>query len=120
MSDCDLSAMINAFSRSWHQRLTALAWQLVTPRLLRSGMHEAGIQNRSGARPIIVRITREPFGERVRLWCPVGISAEDFLSARAVLCAACWATDVWIMSDEHCSQLVTMEVIRWPCRPPSS
>ena len=71
-----------------------------------------GNQNRSGTRPVIVRITREPFAERVRFWCPAGISAEDFLSAGAVLHAACWAADVRIMRDEHHSRVVTVDVIR--------
>jgi hypothetical protein len=105
-------AMIGAFSPPWSERLTALAWHMVTPHLLRSGLYQAGIQNRSGMRPVIVRITREPFGERVRFWCPAGISAEDFLSAGAVLRAACWAADVRIMRDERHSRMVTVDVIR--------
>lgn len=106
--------MSGGFSSPVSQRLTALAWRLVTPHLLRSGMYQAGIQNRSGMRPVIVRLTREPFGERVLVWCPAGVSSEDFLSARAVLRAACWATDLQIMFDERRSHIVTVHVIRRP------
>jgi hypothetical protein len=104
--------MSGGFSSPVSQRLTALVWRLVTPHLLRSGMYQAGIQNRSGMRPVIVRLTREPFGERVLLWCPAGVSPEDFLSARAVLRAACWAADLQIIFDERRSHMVTVHVIR--------
>lgn len=106
------SAMIGATSPTWSQRLTALAWQLVTPLLLRSGLYQSGIQNRSGMRPIIVRVTSEPFGERVRLWCPAGVSSEDFMFAKGVLCTACLASDVQIRRDEHHSQIVIVDVVR--------
>lgn len=107
-----LSAMVGMFSPPWSSRLTAFAWQLITPHLLRSGLYQAHIQNRSGMCPLIVRVTREPFGERVRLWCPPGVAPEDLISARAVLRAACWATDVRITRDQKRSQMVTVDVIR--------
>ena len=106
------AAMIGAPPRPWTERLSALVWQLATPHLLRSGLYQAGIQNRSGMRPVIVRVTREPFGERVRLWCPAGIAAEELLSARAILRAACRAVDVQIIRDEKRSHVVTVDVIR--------
>jgi hypothetical protein len=107
-----LSAMASAASPRWSRRLAALVWQLITPQLLRSGLYQAQIQNRSGTRPIIVRVTREWFGERVRLWCPPGTSAEDLYAARAVLCAACYAASVRVTRDELRSQMVTVDVIR--------
>jgi len=112
MAIVSVSEMVGAISPSWSQRLAAWAWQWITPKLLRSGIYQASIQNRSGMRPVIVRITREPFGERVCLWCPAGISAEDFSYARVALRAACWAADVRIMPDEHRSRMVTVDVIR--------
>jgi hypothetical protein len=59
-----------------------------------------------------VRVTRKPFGERARLWCPAGISAEDLHSARDILRAACWAADVRVMQDNLCAHIVTVDVIR--------
>lgn len=104
--------MASAASPRWPRQLAALGWQLITPHLLRSGLYQAQIQNRSGTRPVIVRVTREWFGERVRLWCPPGTSAEDLYAARAVLCAACCAANVRITQDEVRSQMVTVDVIR--------
>jgi len=106
------SAAIGMLSPPWSERMTALAWHLVTPHLLRTGMAQARIHNRNGRQPFIVRVTREPFGERIRLWCPAGTSAEDISSVRATLRAACWAADVRIWRDEQHSQIVTVDVIR--------
>jgi hypothetical protein len=109
-----LSVVIGAFSPPWSRRLRACGWQLITPHLLRSGLREALIRNRKGRQPIIMRITREPFGERVRLWCPAGTCAEDLHAARKVLRAACWAADVRVTRDKRRSHMVTLDVIR--CR----
>src|ERR1700722_19125088 len=43
-----LSAMLGVFSPPWSERLTAFGWQLITPHLLRAGLREAWIQNRTG------------------------------------------------------------------------
>ena len=99
---------------SWSERLTAFAWQLITPHLLRSGMYQARIQNRDGRQPVIIRITSEPFGERLRLWCPAGTSAEDLYAARGILRAACRAADVKVTRDQQRSHIVTLDVIRRP------
>lgn len=107
-----LSAIIGMLSPPWPQRLIAFVWHLLTPHLLRSGIYQARIQNRNGRRPFIVRVTREPFGERVRLWCPAGTSAEDLQAARAVLRAACWAADVRVTRDKRRSQIVILDVVR--------
>jgi hypothetical protein len=107
-----LCAMVGAFSPPWPDWLAPYAWQLITPHLLRSGLYQARIQNRSGRRPVIVRVTREPFGERVRLWCPAGTSAEDLDSAAGILRAACWAADVRVTRDEQRSHMVTVDIIR--------
>ena len=107
-----LAVMMSVFPPPLLERLTAFGWQLVTPHLLRSGMYQARIQNRNGRRPVIVRVTCEPFGERVRLRCPAGISAEDFHDARGVLRAACWAADVRVTRDKQRSHIVTVDVIR--------
>ena len=82
--------------------------------LLRSGLYHAGIHNRKGRRPVIVRITREPFGERLRLRCPPGTCAEDFYYATDILRAACKATDVRVTRDERRAHIVTVDVIRRP------
>ena len=109
-----LSAAVGAFSPPWSEQLKALAWQLITPHRLRAGLYHARIHNRHGRRPVIVRVTSEHFGERVRLWCPAGTSAEDIHEARQTLRAACWAADLRVARDEQRSHLVTVDVIRRP------
>jgi hypothetical protein len=105
-------ALVGALAPPWPGWLAPYAWQLITPHLLRSGLYHARVQNRSGRRPIIVRVAREPFGERVRLWCPAGTSAEDLDDATGVLRAACWAADVRVTRDERRSHMVTVDIIR--------
>jgi hypothetical protein len=109
-----LSVAIGVFSPPWSERLIAYWWQFFTPHLLRSGLYHAGIQNRDGRQPLIVGVTREPWGERVRLRCPVGTSAEDIHAARPLLRAACRAADVRVSRDEQRAHIVTVDVIRRP------
>lgn len=107
-----LSVAAGGLSPPWPGWLAAFWWELRTPHLLRSGLYHARIQNRSGRRPMIVRVSVEPFGERVRLWCPVGTSADDLWAAREMLRAACRAADLRITRDQQRSHLVTVDVIR--------
>lgn len=109
-----LSAAIGAFSPPWSEQMKAFAWQLITPHRLRAGLYHARIHNRHGRRPVIIRVSSEPFGERIRLWCPAGTSAEDLYDAREVLRTACWAADIRVARDEQRSHLVTVDVIRRP------
>ncbi len=109
-----LSIMAGALSPPWSQQLRAWLWYLFTPHLLRSGMVHARIQNLHGRQPLIVRVTREVFGERVLLRCPPGVCAEDIEDARDILRAACHAADIWVTRDELRSHLVTVDVIRRP------
>jgi hypothetical protein len=109
-----LSAALGALSPPWSARLRAFGCLLITPHRFRAGLYHARIQNRSGKRPVIIRVTSEPFGERIRLWCPAGISAEDIDDERDVLRAACWAADVRVTRDEQRSHLVTVDIIRRP------
>jgi hypothetical protein len=94
--------------------LLGRAWCIITPHRVRVGCVEARIYNRRGRLPIILRTSLEPFGERVRIWCTAGTSAEDFQSARSILTAACWAVDVRIERSVRHAHLVTLDVIRSP------
>lgn len=109
-----LSIMAAVLSPPWSQQLRAWLWYLFTPHLLRSGMFHACIQNRHGRQPLILRITREAFGERVLLRCPPGVCAEDIEDVRDILRATCHAADIGVVRDELRSHLVTVDVIRWP------
>jgi hypothetical protein len=90
------------------------AWCIITPHRVRAGCTEALIYSSRGKIPTILWTSHQAFGERVLLWCRAGTSVDDFVSARAVLTAACWAKDVAIFFDSHHTQLVTLDVIRRP------
>lgn len=94
-----------------HAVVTA-AWRIITPHRLRAGFVQARIHSRNGRLPTILRTSRQPFGERVRLWCPAGITAADLRSARVILAAACWAADIRVSGDARHTHLVTLDVIR--------
>jgi hypothetical protein len=98
----------------------AAAWRIITPHRLRAGFVQARIHSRNGRLPTILRTSRQPFGEQVRLWCPAGISVADLRSARAMLAAACWAAEVRVTTDSRHAHLVTLDVIRLPDRGPGS
>lgn len=106
------SALAGVFAPPWPEPLAGWAWCVITPHRLRAGFSEARLRTTRGKLPAIMRVARAPFGERVLVWCPAGISAEDLRSAGAVLRAACWAADVRITRDERRAQLVTIDVIR--------
>ncbi len=103
---------------SWRAACLAQAWRIITPHRLRAGCAAARIQSRNGRVPAILRTSRQPFGERVRVWCPAGITAADFRSARRVLAVACWAADVRVIPDARHAHLVTIDVIRRRADPP--
>ena len=88
------------------------AWCIITPHRVRAGCAEGLIYSSRGKIPIILWTSHQAFGERVLLWCRAGTSTDDFVSARAILTAACWAQDVAVFFDTHHTQLVTLDVIR--------
>ena len=90
------------------------AWCIITPHRVRVGCAEGLIYSSRGKIPIILWTSHQAFGERVLLWCRAGTSADDFVSARTVLAAACWAQHVAIFFDADHTQLVTLDVIRRP------
>jgi hypothetical protein len=92
--------------------LAAHAWRIVTPHRVRVGCAQAWIHSRYGKIPAVLLTTRQPFGERVYLWCRAGTSADDLISARGLLAAACWAQDIRVARSPRYAHLVTLEVIR--------
>ena len=85
---------------------------IITTHRIRTGCAQAWIQTRYGKLPIILLTTPRPYGERAYIWCPAGISLEDFEEARDLLRSACWASDIKIMSSSRYSHIVVMDVIR--------
>jgi hypothetical protein len=96
-------------AREW---LLAHIWCIVTAHRVRTGCAHAWIQTRSGRLPVILLTRPEYYGERVYVWCPAGISLEDFEDAADVLCAACWATGIVVSASERYANIVILDVIR--------
>jgi hypothetical protein len=94
------------------KRIVAWAWCVITPHRVRAGCVNAWVQTRSGRLPIIWSATPTEYGERLRLWCPAGITADDLIGASGVLAAACWAAEVRVATDARHAHLVTLAVIR--------
>ena len=92
--------------------LVARAWCIITPHRVRVGCAQAWIHSRRGKIPVVLLTTRQPFGERVHIWCRAGTSAIDFASALPLLTAACWARDIRVSGNERFAQLMTVDVIR--------
>jgi hypothetical protein len=93
-------------------RIIARAWCVITPHRVRVGCVNAWVQTRSGRLPIIWSTVPTDYGERLRLWCPAGITAADLIGASEVLAAACWAAEVRVAADARHAHLVTLAVIR--------
>lgn len=96
------------------------AWCIITPHRVRAGCAQGLIYSSRGKIPVILWTSHQSFGERVLLWCRAGTSADDFVSAGAVLTAACWAKDIAVFFDLNRTQLVTLHVIRRPLGEPTS
>jgi len=94
------------------RHLIARAWCVITPHRVRVGCAQAWIHSRRGKIPVVLLTRRQPFGERVHLWCRAGTSAIDFTSAAPLLITACWARDIRVSGNQRYAQLVTLEVIR--------
>jgi hypothetical protein len=90
----------------------ARAWCVITPHRVRAGCANAWIHSRKGKIPIVLLTRRESFGERVLIWCRAGTTEEDLFSARELLAAACWASEVTVKRSPRFAHLVTLKVIR--------
>jgi hypothetical protein len=84
---------------------------VITAHRVRTGCARAWIQTRSGKLPVILLTRPETFGERVYIWCPAGISLADFEEASDTLCAACWATDIYVTASARYSHIVILDVV---------
>ena len=92
--------------------VVAVLWCSVTHHRLHTGLVEVRATTREGRLPLFLSVAPAPFGERVRLWCRAGISAEDIEDEVDRLRAALWCRDVGVIRDRRRSALVTVEVVR--------
>ena len=94
------------------RRLIARAWCVITPHRIRTGCRHAWVQTRDGRLPVILYTTPAAFGERVTLWCRAGVTHGDLEGARDILRAACWASDVRVVTSARYAHIVVLEIIR--------
>jgi hypothetical protein len=90
------------------------AWCVITPHRVRVGCVQGWIHSRHGKIPVVLLTTRQPFGERVHLWCRAGTCSADFASALPLLVAACWASGIRVTGNQRFAHLVMLDVIRRP------
>jgi hypothetical protein len=112
LAGCAAPITIAASRRSVGQLLVAWAWCVITPHRVRAGCAGAWIHSRGGRLPAVLVTRRQPFGERVYLWCRAGTCKQDFEAARELLAAACWAQEIRASSHPRNAQLVILDVIR--------
>lgn len=108
---------ILAAATAWppaRKRIIARAWCVITPHRIRTGCMHAWVQTRDGRLPTVLYTRLTPFGERVTMWCRAGITAADLEAARDILCAACWASDVRVVTNPCYRHIVVLEVIHRP------
>lgn len=98
--------------RPLRAQAVALAWCIVTPHRVRTGMAQAWVHSRDGKIPVVLRTSRQRYGERVHVWCRAGTSAEDFVWASHLIAAACWAREVRVSRSRRFPHIVVLEIIR--------
>lgn len=111
MAAGSLAVVLVSWRRS-RRCLLALAGCIVTRARLRSAFTELRLSRRSGRTPFTLTLRPTSVGERVRLLCPVGVSAEDIADEAERLRAAVFAREVRVTRDRRFSALVLVEVIR--------
>jgi hypothetical protein len=92
--------------------VVAVAGCELTRHRLRAALIEVRTTTRAGRLPLFLWLTPTPVGERVWLWCRVGISARDLDDEIDAIRAACAARDVRVTRDRRWAALVTVDVIR--------
>jgi len=68
----------------------AFFWCSLTHHRLHVGLVEVRVTNHDGRLPLFLSVVPAPFGERVRLWCRAGISAEVIEDEADRLRSALW------------------------------
>lgn len=96
-------------ARHW---LAARAWCILTPHRLRAGCAQARIHTRRGRLPAVLWCAPKGYGEQILIWCPAGVSANDFLVARQVLATACYASKIEVATHARYQHIVILDVIR--------
>lgn len=110
-----ITSAVTALLFGWppaRHRILARVWCVITPHRFRLACAQARIHTRGGRLPAVMRCARKSYGEQLLIWCPAGLTATDFHAARAIITAACSATDVQVVAHPTRRQLVVIAVIR--------
>jgi hypothetical protein len=116
-------ALIGAFAavvllESAQDALAALALRFVVPHRARVGFIQAGVLNRHGRLPMIVRSRCRREQARLWLWLPAGVITDDLEAARAVIATSCGAAEVVVMPNPLRYDRALLIVVRprwgWP------
>ena len=110
-----LVAIVIVTLAAWPASRRGLAAQIrciITEHRIRTGCAQAWIQTRYGRLPIILLTVPQRYGERAYIWCPAGISLEDFEEAKDVIRSACWASRINVTSSNRYSHIVILDLIR--------
>ena len=94
-------------------RLTARAWCVLIPHRLRAGCAQARIHTRRGRLPAILWCAPKGYGEQVFIWCPAGVTIDDFAAARQLLATACYAAEIEVVTHPRYRNLVILRVVRY-------
>lgn len=96
------------------RRLVAYLRAVAMEHRLRVGMVQAGIVSYGGWIPATLITRCRPRGVRITVWCPAGVTVEDFQEARSTLAAACWAADVEVTNHQRHAHIVVVQIVTRP------
>ncbi len=84
---------------------------------LRTAFHEAGLTTLAGRLPAILWCSPKAAGVRVLVSCPAGLEVRDFVQARRILAAACFAADVLVERHPRYANVIALFIVT--ATPPS-
>lgn len=98
--------------------LSALGQRFVVPHRVRVGFVQAGVSNRDGRLPMIVRSRCRRDQARLWLWLPAGVLVDDIEAARPVIATSCGAAEVVVLPNPRRYDRALLIVVRprwgWP------
>jgi hypothetical protein len=70
------------------------------------------VHSNPGRLPAELRTAPRSNGERVAVWCPVGVGADDLAAASEILAASCWAPRAHVEQNPRHAHIVVLCAIR--------
>jgi hypothetical protein len=94
------------------EAIILLWWHVVTPHQIRRSCVEAGIYNRKGRLPLILRTRTRRFDQIVTVYCVPGTSPEDFAECLPLFRTACWAEAIQLQRHPRGEPFLHIRVVR--------